>query len=163
MALSKVHAKSKTARRRGPRPGQPQIPGTGDLRAVLRQRNRLFAEARRNPDSEAAQMVQMFTLSGMLAGQAGAAAAIPADPTRTALERMVLEQGGRLDAVAEAAEQAKAEQWDETAIYNRIVDIVGLRAPLQMRHESEEQDRRESQPQGVEDICRTQPLQDPKS
>lgn len=133
------------------------------MRAVLRQRNRLFAEARRNPDSEAAEMVQMFTLSGMLAGQAGAAAAIPADPACMELEQMVLAQGRRLDEVAEAAEQAKEEKWDETAIYNRIADIVGLRAPLQMRHESQEQDQKESHPQGVEDICQTQPLQNPKS
>lgn len=161
---SELEPKTTGASRRGRRRAQ-NIRDRGSMRAIFDQRNRLYKEARLNPDSEAGEMVQMYLLTGMMAEASGASRARPAGQRPKAeLERVVREQANRLDEVAQAAEQAKAEQWDEMAIYNRIAEIVGLRAraPLQVSQAPQEQDQQVSNEQS-EDICQTQPSQNPKS
>lgn len=160
---AKRDSKARTARRavsRKPR----AIPGSAELRAAMAQRDGLFKEARKDPDSEAGQMVHMFLLSGILAGKAAASRTNPADDPRTAiLDGLVLEQRRQLDEIARTAEKAKEEKWDEAAIYNRIATIVGLNRPLQMYQAPEQSSQQPAQPQKPEDTCQMQSSQTPKS
>jgi hypothetical protein len=153
--------KSRATRRRGRRSRLRKPVGSAELRGLIDRRNRLFKEAQKNPDSEAGDMVQMFLLSGMLADAAGESCARLADRRRRAqLEFIVREQRARLDRIARAAQEAKAQQWDETAIYNKIASIVGLGRPLKMYHASE-QDQQQVAGAQREDTCQTQPSQTP--
>jgi len=162
MQKSTAKSPKSTATRRRPGRNPLQNPaGSPDLRALMDRRNRLYQEARKNPDSEADDMVQMFLLSGMLADAAAERRTPPPDERRTAqLESTVREQRRQLDAIARITEEAKTKPWDEMAVYNRIAEIVGLRAPLKMYHATEE-DQRQTAGEQKEDPCQTQPLQTP--
>jgi hypothetical protein len=122
--------KARAARRRPGRKGPGFAAGPG-MRDLVQQRDCLYEEARRNPDSEAGDLARTFLLSGMLAGRrADGGAASASSPERTAeLERTVREQSAALEEVAQAAEQAKAMNWDAKTICGRIADLVGLRPP----------------------------------
>lgn len=142
MATTVSSTKTNESRRRdapgpgAPGPGGPQTParaeGAEDFRALLDQRDRLYDEARKHPESEAADLARTFLLSGMLAGQRGAGG----DPggaweQNARLERTVLDQQVRLDAIAQAIEQGQAKVWDAKAICAYVADVVGLRPPPQ--------------------------------
>jgi len=150
---SKSEVKSESARRPGSRKAS-QISGNADLRAVIDQRDRLYNEARQNPDSEAGEMVQTYLLSGMLAGKTGASRAPSANERRTEeLEHRVREQGRRLDEIAQAAQKAMAERWDRRTLCNRIAEMVGLAPPSGIPVGSEEYNEVLQHPQRAEEIC----------
>lgn len=156
---SKSGPKAPAARRRvsGPR---PRIPGNTGLRGVMDRRDQLFTEARKDPDSQASQMVQMFTLSGMLAGQTGAPRAFPADEGRTELEGIVCEQTRRLEEIARATQKAQAEQWDPRRICSYIAEVVGLKPPSGV-NSPEEFQQMLAHPPRAEETCQTQSSQTP--
>lgn len=167
MATTVSSTKTNESRRRdapgpgAPGPGGSQTParaeGAGEFRALLDQRDRLYDEARKHPESEAADLARTFLLSGMLASQRGATGGPgPGSGQIAELNEMVRDQQGRLEAIAQAAEEAKTGKWDQMAIYNKIADIVGLHAPLKPigpayesgpQHATQEDER--------EDICQT--------
>jgi len=129
MAASKAGSK-KTKRARPRRQGQLRRSEPG-LRDLMEQRDRLYDEARENPDSESGEMLRAFLLSGILVAQSQHPAAEP-----RGAELKIRELDSRLEEVARAAELAKesaaaGKPMDAMAVYNRIAEIVGLRSPLQ--------------------------------
>ena len=117
-------------RRRGSQdPGGETPP---EMRRFLEQRDRLYEEARRDPESDAADLARTFIITGMLAGQRGAG-----ESSQVArLERIVRDQRTQLDDFAQAARQAQEQKLDAREVCRRIAAAVGLFPSSQADFES---------------------------
>ncbi len=138
-------------RRRDPRRA-PRIEGSVDMRRLLQQRDRLYEESRRDPDSEAAELARTFLFAGLLADQRSSGTCW-AKVAR--LEQIVRDQRTRLDEIARAAQEAQEHKLDAREICHRIAVAVGL-APASQADYDEVFHTGAAAPHQEEETCQTQ-------
>ena len=132
MKTSKINS---AAPKRGRRQSKEE-PGPSDrIRAVMRERDRLCAEAREHPGSDAFDIVRAYVMTGMLASrQASDADSANSQPPGADRDRDLRDKISRLAQVAEAAEEASLAMDEKKyahahAMVGRIAEMVGLAPP----------------------------------
>jgi len=132
MKTSKINS---AAPKRGRRQSKEE-PGPSDrISAVMRERDRLCAEAREHPGSDAFDIVRAYVMTGMLASrQASDADSANSQPPGADRDRDLRDKISRLAQVAEAAEEASLAMDEKKyahahAMVGRIAEMVGLAPP----------------------------------
>lgn len=103
----------------------------GSVRTLVGELDRLYAEVRDNPESEAAEMIRLYALTGMLGSRRKPVRTSAGSGFGALQEASVREKLSRLEKVTETAAEAQAAaasgKLDAAAICSRIADLVGLR------------------------------------
>ncbi|HEV2423378.1 MAG TPA: hypothetical protein VGZ29_00975 [Terriglobia bacterium] len=124
-------SKPKPSARKGASRHSEEQPGpNARVNAMIVERDRLCAEARENPDSEAFEIMRAYLLTGMVASRQSQVE--PASPEFAGAGRdaQIREKLFRIEEVARAAREAVDSQLDDMAIYNRIRHVMGFDQPV---------------------------------
>jgi hypothetical protein len=118
------------------------------MQALLQERDSLFEEARRHPDSDAAPIVRVLLLDALADAQRQPnqeGLGFEGDEEPGSVKRQVREKKVRVEKPVKSV-----EDMDPQMVYDRIAEIVGLRSPAQLEFERRERERQRQGDEGDE-------------